>query len=75
MRTKARHQRRIYTTEELRTLPPTVEVDVAADILGLGRTAAYSAARRGELPVIRVGRRIVVSTARLLAMLDGSGAA
>lgn len=43
--------------------------------LGLGRSAAYEAARRGELPTIRLGRRMVVSTARLrkLVGLDDYG--
>ena len=36
---------------------------------GLGRSASYDAARRGELPTIRFGRRIVVPTARLRQML------
>ncbi len=36
---------------------------------GLGRSASYEAARRGDLPTVRVGRRIVVPTAVLRRML------
>jgi hypothetical protein len=40
--------------------------------LGLGRTATYAAAERGDIPTIRIGRRIVVPTAglRRLLMID-----
>lgn len=58
-----------------RTLPnpatePTVTVDRAAAILGISRAAAFKGAAAGELPCIRVGRRLVVPTAALLAMLE-----
>ncbi len=32
----------------------------AGRLLGLGRNAAYQAARRGDIPTIRVGRRVLV---------------
>jgi excisionase family DNA binding protein len=38
----------------------SLTVEEAGRRIGLGRGAAYGAARRGELPVIRLGRRIVV---------------
>jgi hypothetical protein len=38
-------------------------------ILGLGRAATYDAARRGDIPIIRFGRRLVVPTAALRRML------
>lgn len=41
----------------------------AGRILGLGRSAAYEAVRRGDIPAIRIGKRIVVSRARLASML------
>jgi excisionase family DNA binding protein len=40
-----------------------------ADILGLGRSAVYEAAGRGELPVLRFGKRMVVPTAALRKLL------
>ena len=52
----------------------TVSVEVARRLLGVGRTTAIHAYRRtGHLidgvPVIRVGRRVVVSTSHLRAAL------
>jgi excisionase family DNA binding protein len=46
---------------------PTITVDRAAAVLGIGKRAAYYAAERGELPSIRVGRLIRIPTARFLA--------
>ena len=39
-------------------------------ILGLGRSAVYDAARRGEIPTLRFGARVVVPTAALRRMLQ-----
>ncbi len=49
--------------------PATVTIEEAGRILGLSRSAAYRAAARGEIPTLRFGRRLVVPTARLFAML------
>jgi excisionase family DNA binding protein len=38
----------------------TMTVEEAARQLGISRGSAYAAARRGELPAIRINRRIVV---------------
>ncbi|MDP8977143.1 MAG: hypothetical protein M3N17_00900 [Actinomycetota bacterium] len=35
----------------------------------MGRRSAYRAAARGDLPTLRVGRRLLVPTARLLQLL------
>jgi excisionase family DNA binding protein len=53
-------QRRTYTIEE------------AARLLGVGRGTCYDAARRNALPVpvIRVGRRMLVSKAALDSKLE-----
>ena len=48
---------------------PTMKVEDAGRELGLSRSAAYEAARRGELPTLRFGRRLVVATAVLRRML------
>jgi excisionase family DNA binding protein len=53
------------------TEPLAVGIPEAARLLGIGKTLAYEAAKRGELPVIRIGRRVVVSRARLYALLEG----
>ena len=49
---------------------PTMTVEAAGKALGLGRSAAYQAARRGDLPTIAIGRRLMVPTASLYRMLD-----
>ena len=59
------------TTAEL-DKPQVVSVVRAGRLLGLGRTASYEAARRGDLPVIRIGRRYVVPLRALEKMLDGA---
>lgn len=50
-------------------LPPTITVVQAAALLGIGRNAAYRAAATGELPVVRLGARILVLTAPLRRLL------
>jgi excisionase family DNA binding protein len=46
---------------QIERLPEVMTVAQAARYLGIGRNAAYEAARRGELPAIRIGRRVLVS--------------
>jgi transcriptional regulator with XRE-family HTH domain len=46
-----------------------ITVPQAGKILGLSRAAAYQAAKRGEIPTIPIGRRLVVPTAKLRTML------
>ena len=38
----------------------TYSVDEAAALLGLSRSMAYECIRRGEIPAIRFGRRVLV---------------
>lgn len=38
----------------------TMSVEEAAELLGIGRSLAYQAARTGEIPTIRIGRRLLV---------------
>lgn len=47
-------------------------VDEVAEQLGIGRTTAYDAINRGEIPHVRVGRRIVVPKEQFEVFL-GSG--
>ncbi len=47
----------------------TVKVEVAGQALGVGRNAAYAAAKRGDIPTIRIGGAIRVPTAPLRKML------
>lgn len=53
----------------------TTTVIEAAKRLGIGRNQAYDAVRRGELPSIRIGKRIVIPTAALDRMLREGRAA
>jgi excisionase family DNA binding protein len=55
---------------------PTLSVEEAGALLGISRGAAYEGVRAGEIPSIRIGRRIVVPTAavRRMLQLDGDGA-
>ena len=42
-----------------------ITVVEAGRMLGLGRSAAYAAASRGEIPTLRFGRKLVVPVAEL----------
>jgi DNA binding domain, excisionase family len=48
---------------------PTMTVEEAGECLGLGKTASYDAIHRGDIPHLRIGRRIVVPTAQLRRLL------
>lgn len=50
-----------------------VSIDEAARLLGVSRDLAYDLVRRGELPAVRLGRRIVVARRSLELLLDGDG--
>jgi excisionase family DNA binding protein len=53
--------------------PRTVSVPEAGRWLGIGRNAAYDAARRGDLPVIRIGRLLRVPVVALERKLEEVG--
>jgi len=52
--------------------PLALSVVDAARMLGISRTLAYEAVARGELPSVRVGRRIVVPRRALHEFLETS---
>ena len=52
-------------------LPAVLTVEEAARYLRISRGLAFDAARRGDIPTVRIGRRILVPTASLLAKLRG----
>jgi excisionase family DNA binding protein len=52
--------------------PLTYSVPEAAALLGVNRNTAYEAAARGELPTIRIGKRVLVPRAAFEAMLAGA---
>jgi excisionase family DNA binding protein len=51
----------------------TLTVEEAGERLGISRTLAYELVRRGEIPSLRLGRRVVVPTRALDRMVE-SGA-
>lgn len=51
----------------------TRTVEEAAAILGISRPSAYEAVRRGEIPSVRIGRRLLVPNAALAKMLAAAG--
>lgn len=48
-------------------------VDEAATLLGISRSFAYEAVQKGEIPSMRIGRRILVPKAALERFLAGPG--
>ena len=50
-------------------LPPILTVEQTAKVLGISRGLAFMAVRAGEIPSIRIGRRILVPRDRLRKML------
>lgn len=54
----------------------TMTIEEAAQALGISRGSAYEGARRGDIPTVRVGRRLLVPRAALERLLfKGPGAA
>jgi excisionase family DNA binding protein len=49
--------------------PLTLTVEEAGQLLGISRGTAYRAAASGQIPTIRLGRRLLVPTARLHQLL------
>lgn len=53
---------------------PVLTIEEAGALLRLSRSSAYEAARKGQLPTLRIGRRLLVPRARLMAMLGAGDA-
>ena len=54
--------------------PRTISLDEAYPLFGVGRSTIYEEAKRGTvagIPVIRIGRRLLLPRARVMAVLDG----
>ena len=51
----------------------TLTISETAKLLGLGRHACYEAARRGDIPTVSLGRRILVPVEALKRMLAETG--
>ena len=50
----------------------TLSITEAGNVLGIGRSAAYEAARTGQIPTIKIGRRLLVPIIALEKMLSAS---
>jgi hypothetical protein len=61
----------VWTIDAVRGLGATVDVETAGAILGIGRSKSYELAKSGEFPVrvLRIGRRYLVPTPSILALL------
>ena len=53
----------------------TMSVEEASEALGISRSLAYELVRRGALPSLRLGRRIVVPVRALEELVDHACAA
>ena len=53
--------------------PLVYTIEEARKLLSLGRSGAYEAARRGDIPVLRIGRRWLVPRVALDKMLADAG--
>jgi excisionase family DNA binding protein len=49
--------------------PLTYSVREAAQLLGLSRNSVYQACLKGEIPSVRIGRRILIPKAKLRQQL------
>ncbi|MEM7342394.1 MAG: helix-turn-helix domain-containing protein [Actinomycetota bacterium] len=47
-----------------------LSVPEAAELLGISRSAAYSCVRSGELPALKMGRRVLIPVAALRRLVD-----
>jgi hypothetical protein len=61
----------VWTIEAVRGLGATIDIETAGAILGIGRSKSYELAKTGDFPVrvLRIGRRYLVPTPSLLALL------
>jgi excisionase family DNA binding protein len=62
--------RRQLATEETIMEPLTVTVNNAKAALGIGHTKLYELIGEGELKTVKVGRRTLIKTASIRALVD-----
>jgi excisionase family DNA binding protein len=48
----------------------TLRIEEAAKILGIARNTAYDAAKNGQLPTIKIGKRLLVPRIAIERMLS-----
>ena len=61
------------TPDTIEWEPLTYTVPEVAKLLGISRNLAYEAAKRGDLPTLVIGRRILVSRIGLRQMVEEGG--
>lgn len=69
MQQKSSPKQMLKAENEIANGRMTVTVEQAAHLLGISRASAYGAASSGELPVIRIGKRLLVPKAALNRLL------
>ena len=52
----------------------TYSVEEAGRLLGIGRNGAYAAAKSGQLPTLRIGKRLLVPKVALDRLLNREAA-
>jgi len=50
----------------------TLSIPEAAKVLGISRYSAYKAARRGNIPILQIGKLRRVPRAQLIKMIEGN---
>ncbi len=53
------------------TTRETLTIIETAQVLGVGRSTAYELARTGQIPILRLGRRLLVPRVALQRLLAG----
>lgn len=57
---------------EDRNTRQTLTIPETAQLLGIGRNQGYEAARRGQIPTIKIGKRLLVPLVALERLLEGT---
>ena len=57
------------TLEDLKKQPSTDVPTAGREFYGLGVSASYAAARRGDIPTLRIGGKLIVPVAKVLKAL------
>lgn len=59
-----------HSNGKLEELPHVLRVEQAASILGIGRNSAYRAISMGQIPSIKIGKRICVPRKAIERLID-----
>ena len=50
----------------------TFTISEAAEMLGIAKNTVYRAVRRGEIPIVRIGGRLLVAKTAMIRLLEGN---